>query len=77
MEGACVRHKSEGIAYSCVYIRKGKRLLGYDNENHGMGKSNHHKHVKDKITPYEFVDEWKVIEDFVNDIEKIKRGVLK
>lgn len=67
----------EGISYSLVCIRNKKRLVGYDNENHGTGKSNHHKHVKDRILFYEFIDEWKLTEDFAEDIDKIKRGVIK
>ncbi|MBI4147674.1 hypothetical protein HY490_00110 [Candidatus Woesearchaeota archaeon] len=39
--------------------------------------SNHHKHIKDRIIPYEFVDEWKLAEDFADDVDKIKRGVIK
>ena len=67
----------EGVAYSLVYIRKGARLVGYDNfEGHGE-RLRHHKHVKGRIIPYAFVDEWTLVEDFVNDIEKIKRGVIR
>lgn len=67
----------EGIAYSLVCVRKGKRLVGYDNENHGTGASNHHKHIGERINPYKFVDEWKLIDDFNDDLDKIKRGAIK
>ena len=67
----------EGISYSMVYIRKGKRIIGYDNEGHGKPGSHHHKHINERIIPYNFVDEWKLAEDFAEDIERIKRGVLK
>lgn len=68
----------EGISYSLVYIRNGKRLLGYDNfEGHEKEGNIHHKHIKDRIIPYEFRDEWKLIEDFNNDVEKIKSGVIQ
>lgn len=63
----------EGTSYSFVYIRKGKRLVGYDNfEGHG-----HHRHVKDRIEPYDFVDKWELIEDFMEDVNKIRQGVIK
>jgi len=65
----------EGISYSLVYVRNGKRLMGYDNfEGH---KSRHHRHIKDRITPYEFIDKWKLIEDFMEDVNKIRQGVIK
>jgi len=68
----------EGIAYSLVYVRKGKRLIGYDNfEGHFKEGSSHHKHIGERIVKYMFVDEWKLIEDFTEDIDKIKRGVIK
>ena len=63
----------EGVSYSFVYIRKGHRIIGYDNENHGTGMSNHHKHIGRRIVHYEFSDIWKAAEDFANDIEQIKR----
>lgn len=62
----------EGVRYSFVYIRDGKRLIGYDNY-HGKG---HHRHVKEREEPYEFIDAWKIFEDFNEDIEKIKNGVI-
>jgi len=67
----------EGINYSLVYIRKGKRLVGYDNfEGHGE-KLRHHRHVKYHVEPYTFVDEWKLIEDFMEDVEKVRQGVIR
>ena len=61
----------EGIKYSLVAIdRKTKnRVLGYDNER-GKG---HHMHRQGREMPYEFTDEWKLVEDFYNEYEKIKR----
>lgn len=67
----------EGIKYSCVYIRNGKRLIGYDNSEGDQQGPNHHKHIKDRIAGYEFVDVWKLLEDFNEDIEKIKRGTIQ
>ena len=63
----------DGIRHSLVYIRDGQRLLGYDNF-HGKG---HNRHVRDREEAYDFVDEWKLLEDFMSDCEKIKRGVIK
>ena len=68
----------QGISYSLVYIRDGKRLIGYDNfEGHAFEKGSHHRHIKERIEPYEFVDEWKLLEDFNKDVEKIKRGTIE
>ncbi len=61
-----------GISYRLALIRKGKRVLGYDNENHGTGKSNHHKHIWDRIIPYTFIDFWTVLEEFVRDVENYR-----
>lgn len=68
----------EGISYSCVYIRNGERLVGYDNfEGHEQEGMRHHRHVKDRVMPYEFIDEWTLIQEFMEDVEKINRGVIK
>ena len=56
-----------------VYISNGKRLVGYDNY-HGKG---HHRHICGREEPYAFVDEWKTIEDFTANMEKIRSGVIK
>lgn len=68
----------EGISYTMAYIRNGERIIGYDNfEGHIFESSSHHKRIKDRLFPYEFVDEWKAIEDFYNDVEKAKqRGLI-
>ena len=67
----------EGIVYSLVYIRNNKRIMGYDNfEGHGK-LSPHHRHINERTDAYEFTNEWKLIQDFVEDIDKIKRGILK
>ncbi len=68
----------EGISYSLVYIRDGKRILGYDNfEGHKKEGSSHHKHINQQVIPNTFIDEWKLIEDFNEDIEKIKQGTIQ
>ena len=64
----------EGISYSLVYIRNKERIIGFDNfEGHEKEGKRHHKHVKGQIIAYEFVDIWKVINDFNNEVEKIKK----
>lgn len=68
----------EGIRYSLVYIRHGKRLVGYDNfGGHSKDGNFHHKHIKNKIIHYDFKDEWKLIEDFNEDVEKIRKGAIQ
>lgn len=68
----------EGVSYSLVYIRNGKRLLGYDNfEGHKRDGKAHHKHINEQVVPYDYVGEWKLIEDFNEDVEKIKRGTIQ
>ena len=66
----------EGEVYSLVYVSEGKRIIGYDNEHHGTGKSNHHKHLRNKIMPYPYKDMWAVISDFMDDVEKLRKGEL-
>lgn len=68
----------EGVSYSFVYIREGKRVVGYDNfEGHAQEGKRHHRHIKERMEAYEFADIWKLMSDFNEDIEKIKRGVIK
>ena len=67
----------EGVSYSMVYARNGKRIIGYDNfEGHVFEGGSHHKHISGKIFPYEFEDEWKTMEDFYFDIENAKKRSL-
>jgi hypothetical protein len=63
----------EGIKYSLVAIdiRTGKRVLGFDNHE----RKGHHMHIMNKEKEYEFIDEWKLIEDFNNELEKLKRKI--
>ncbi|MBH0208588.1 MAG: hypothetical protein A4C66_10255 [Nitrospira sp. HN-bin3] len=59
-----------GFKYSLVYIRHGKRLVGYDNhEHHGD-----HRHAHATTSPYAFSTIDQVIEDFLRDVETIKKG---
>ena len=57
----------EGVRYSLSYIREGKTVLRYDNH----AGHPHHKHIGNKRIPYEFQDEWKLIEDFMEDLKKL------
>ena len=59
-----------GLKYSLVYVRAGKRLIGYDNAE-GKG---HHKHVGRLERPYSFKNVDTLIEDFLEDVRKVKGG---
>jgi hypothetical protein len=60
----------QGIKYSLVYIRDGKRLIGYDNAE-GKG---HHRHNRSLEKPYEFKGVDALIEDFYADVETVRKG---
>ena len=66
------KDKPHGLKYSLVYIRGGKRIIGYDNAE----RKGDHKHYKDNIFPYHFKDVETLIKDFYGDVEKTKRGEL-
>ena len=59
----------EGLKYSLVYVRGGKRLIGYDN---GEGKG-HHRHMGNVEVLYSSGDVDRLIADFLADVEKIRR----
>lgn len=61
----------EGVKYSLVAIDRetGKRLLGFDNHE----RRGHHMHVGRKERAYAFVDEWRLIEDFMKAYERLRR----
>ena len=63
---------SSGLKYSLVYIREGKRIIGYDNAE-GKG---HHRHYKSREFAYDFRDVDNLIKDFYEDVEKVRRGGL-
>jgi hypothetical protein len=50
--------------YRLVFVRDGKRLVGYDNER---GKGDH-RHLGATELPYLFVDEIRLLEDFWRDV---------
>jgi hypothetical protein len=59
-----------GYKYRLVYVENGVRVVGFDNER---GKGDH-KHVGGEEQPYRFVDVDRLIEDFITEVEKWKRG---
>jgi len=60
--------RPHGIKFSVVYVKGGKRLLGYDNAE----QKGYHRHYLDKEAPYEFENIWKLIDDFKSDLEGIR-----
>ncbi|MEW6740025.1 MAG: toxin-antitoxin system TumE family protein [Nitrospirota bacterium] len=66
------KEKPHGLKYSLVYVREGKRIIGYDNAE---GKGDH-KHYRNKEYPYRFNDVDTLIKDFYDAVEKAKRGGL-
>ena len=67
----------EGIKYRAVYIRNNERLVGYDNAVHHGPGLRHHKHIRDRIVQYDFVDMWTLMSDFEEDMRKIRDGIMK
>lgn len=51
--------------YRLVFVRDGKRIVGYDNER---GKGDH-KHIDEREVPYKFVDIETLMADFLRDVE--------
>jgi len=60
--------KPHGVKISLVYIKGGKRLLGFDNAE-GRG---YHKHIGEKEEPYHFVDVWKLLADFRKELKRLR-----
>ena len=52
--------------YRLVFVRDGRRLVGYDNER---GKGDH-KHISGRELRYRFVDIDTLMSDFLRDVEK-------
>lgn len=52
--------------YRLVFVRDGKRVVGYDNER---GKGDH-RHAGKTEKPYAFVDEAKLLDDFWQDVKE-------
>ena len=66
------KDKPHEYKYSLVYIADGQRIVGYDNVE---GKGDH-KHIKGLSSLYAFTSLKKLAQDFYEDIEKFKKGVL-
>ena len=65
----------EGVKYSLVAIdrKTGKRILGFNNHE----RKGHHIHRLKRELKYNFIDEWKLIKDFNEEYERMKRRFLK
>lgn len=55
--------------YRLVYVEDGQRAVGFDNQR---GKGDH-KHVGNQQLPYVFVTVDKLIEDFIEEVERWKQ----
>lgn len=54
--------------YRLVFVREGKRLVGYDNER---GKGDH-RHLGGRELAYRFVDIETLVADFLRDVEAMQ-----
>ena len=61
-----------GLKYSLVYVKEGKRIIGYDNAE-GKG---HHRHFKGREFVYDFRGVDNLIQDFYEDVEKFRGDLL-
>lgn len=52
--------------YRLVFVRNGKRLVGYDNER---GKGDH-RHLGKTEAPYQFAGEAQLLDDFWQDVKE-------
>ena len=67
LSGNCQRrYRYPGTVSKCrlVFVRDGKRMVGYDNER---GKGGH-KHLGEREMRYRFVDEAQLLADFWQDV---------
>ena len=58
--------RSHGLKYRLVYIKDGKRVVGYDNER---GKGDH-RHIGSKESRYIFRSIDRLVRDFWDDIRR-------
>ena len=63
----------EGVKYSLVYVKEGRRILGYDNER-GKG---HHKHYFDEEGGVEFEDWEDLVGRFLEDVMRLRRKMYE
>ncbi|MBS3919122.1 MAG: hypothetical protein KG012_09550 [Deltaproteobacteria bacterium] len=66
------KDRPEGVRYSLVYVKGGKRIIGYDNAE----KKGHHRHHGNQEDPYFFRGVDVLIRDFYRDVEKVRRGEI-
>ncbi|MEA1935081.1 MAG: DUF6516 family protein, partial [Thermodesulfobacteriota bacterium] len=62
------KDKPHGFKYSFAYIRRGKRLFGYDNAE----RKGDHKHVGNREIPYQFKSVDQLFADFHRDIINLR-----
>ncbi len=60
--------KPHGFKYSLVFIRDGKRVIGYDNAE----RKGDHRHYEDREYQYTFKNIDELIKDFFNDVRRFK-----
>ena len=70
-----------GLKYTLILLNaKGERIFCFDNahavsQGSGPGKKNSkqydHKHIGNKVTPYEFKDAYTLVADFWNEVDKL------
>jgi hypothetical protein len=63
-----IADKTQHINFSIVYIKDGKRLIGYDNAE-GKG---YHRHYGLKEEAYHFKTIWGLLDDFKNDLKHLR-----
>ncbi len=56
-----------GFKYRLVFVRHGRRVVGYDNER---GKGDH-RHIGEQEGGYRFIDIDTLVSDFLRDVEKL------
>ena len=56
--------------YRLVYMRNGRRLIGFDNER---GKGDH-CHIGGKEHPYRFSGPEQLIEDFIEEVQRCRNA---
>ena len=61
--------KPHGFKYSFVYVKDGKRVVGYDN---GEQKGDQ-RHYGAKEVPYSYDDIDKLWDDFMHDIDQLRK----
>jgi hypothetical protein len=62
------KNTPDGVKISVVYVRNGKRMIGYDNAE-GKG---YRRHFMNKEETYKFSDVWTLLDDFRKDLLAIR-----